>query len=83
MIEVRIRVPGGNNWVVHDVKELLKEQRVIEIYVVQTEPEKQYMDGVCMVLGSDVKVVVGKHTLAPTIDEPYLFLWVVEVSDLS
>lgn len=83
MIELRQKFPGGQYWFVRDIEAFFLDLDSVMTYIVRNQQEKDMLDGYSLVHGKAINVVVGKHTLAPTSDDPYLFLWVVSVEELS
>lgn len=87
MITVMQRNPGAQYFVLIGLKDFFlstnNNYQETVTYVVRTSAEKEALDGYALIYGRNLKFVVGEHTLAPTSDDPYLFLWVVEVSALS
>lgn len=83
MIEIRQQFPGSKYWVVRDMEEIFKELTDKITCIVRNQQEKEMLDGYSLMYGKAINVEIGKHTLAPTSDDPYLFLWVVSVEELS
>lgn len=86
MISLLQKQPGAKFFVLIDFDELFTGNDAYQekvVYVVRNQREKDTLDGYCLMYGKNRNIVVGKHTLAPSCDDPYLFLWVVEIEELS
>lgn len=84
MIELRQKFPGGQYWFVRELEAFFNDSLLTSrTCIVRNQKEKEMLDGYGLVFGLNPNVVVGEHTLAPTSDDPYLFLWVVSVEELS
>lgn len=86
MVTIMQKHPGAQYFVLLGLQDFFlsvnNDYQATVTYVVQTQKEKEVLDGYCLVYGRSLQIEVGEHKLVVS-EQSYLFLWVVEVSALS